>query len=276
MELLADEGFRYGFNLKGLNSIRDGHGAIKSFQLTDRRPKWFLCQWNSKYNLISGEFNVKKDGYRIRDASKSLTVQRDSELVFELDANKEYAAPRGENDPWPHLLIEQEITENNRIRDLGRLVCHARFRLLEFESYMHGEEKEYHAAQFVWVVTLKDANPDSPSYNSFIWVVFCPFDSRYEFAPLFTQQDKALPDGEFIYSFGGRDFMEKSLWDGEEALMHFDLFPRIDAILACAQSRGFMTGSRKEDLIVSSTNMGFEITGTFRCKVSVKDLKIII
>lgn len=37
-----------------------------------------------------------------------------------------------------------------------------------------------------------------------------------------------------------------------------------------------MTGSRKEDLIVSSTNMGFEITGTFRCKVSVKDLKIII
>ena len=78
MELLADEGFRYGFNLKGLNSIRDGHGAIKSFQLTDRRPKWFLCQWNSKYNLISGEFNVKKDGYRIRDASKSLTVQGDS------------------------------------------------------------------------------------------------------------------------------------------------------------------------------------------------------
>lgn len=274
MELLADEEFRRGFNLKGLNSIRDGHGAIKSFRLGERTPKWFLCQWNSRHNLIDGNFTVEDGKYNICDESKSLTVINNRKLVFELDAGKEYSAPRKESEAWPHLLIEQEITANNAVKDLKKIICHARFKLLEFTNFMDGE-KEYHAAQFVWVVTLKDCNPKSPSFNSFIWVVFCPFDSRYELVPLFTQQDKALPDGEFIYSFAGKDFMPKSLWDGEETEVNFDLYPRIPHILETAQSKGFMTGSKAEDLVVSSTNMGFEITGTYKCRVSVEDLKII-
>lgn len=276
MQLLADESFLYGFNLKGLNSIKDGHASIKSFRLTDRRPAWYLCQWNSKYNLVSGAFTVEKDRYDIRDESKSLTVIDGKKLIFALDATKEYSAPRAQNEPWPHLLIEQEIVENNAVRDLCEIVCHARFRLLEFVNFMQGAERDYHTAQFVWVVTLKDANPASASYNSFIWVVLCPFDSRYEFSPLFTQQDMALPDGEFIYSFAGSDFMNQTLWNGEEVEINFDLYPYLDKILSCAKSRGFMRGSRKEDLVISSTNMGFEITGTFRCKISAEDVKITI
>ena len=69
--------------------------------------------------------------------------------------------------------------------------------------------------------------------------------------------------------------MPKSLWDGEETEVNFDLYPRIPHILETAQSKGFMTGSKAEDLVVSSTNMGFEITGTYKCRVSVEDLKII-
>lgn len=275
MELLADKSFRYGFHLKGLNSIKDGHRAIKSFQLTDQRPAWYLCQWNSKHNLVNGKFKVAKDCYNICDESKSLTVIDHKKLIFELDANKEYTAPRAQDEPWPHLLIEQEIYENNAVRDLCKIVCHARFRLLEFKNFMEGAERVYHTAQFVWVVTFKDSNPASPSYNSFIWVVLCPFDSRYDFSPLFTQQDKALPDGEFIYSFAGSDFMERPLWGGDEVTVDFDLYPHLDTILACAQSRGFMRGSRKEDLAVNSTNMGFEITGTYRCRISVEDIKIV-
>lgn len=274
MELLADGEFRQGFKLKGLNSIRDGHGAIKSFKTQSDCPEWFLCQWNSRYNLVNGKFTVERDRYNICDESKSLTVINNRKLIFELDASKEYSAPRKENEPWPHLLIEQEITENNAVKDLKKIICSAKFRLLELTSFMT-DEKPYHCAQFVWVVTLKDNNPQSPSYNSFIWVVFSLFDSRYEFAPLFTQQDMALPDGEFIYSFAGTDFMSKSLWDKQETEMNFDLYPHIPHVLETAQSRGFMQGSRVEDLVISSTNMGFEITGTYKCRVSVEDLKII-
>ena len=58
--------------------------------------------------------------------------------------------------------------------------------------------------------------------------------------------------------------------------LYIDLYPHIGRILACAQSHGFMQGSRAEDLVVSSTNMGFEITGTFRCRISVENPKIMI
>lgn len=273
-DLLNDGDFNLGFKLKGLNSIRDGHAAIKSFKLTDKLPEWYLCQWNSRYNLENGKFAIKKDEYNISDDSKSLTVIGHKKLVFKLNARNEYDAPRLEHEPWPHLLIEQEITENNRMCDYESLVCHGTFRLMQFESFMNGAEKEYHTAQFVWVVTLKDDNPASPSYNHFIWVVLCPFDSRYDYAPLNTTQDVALPDGEFIYSFAASDFMSRPLRDGEPVTVDFDLMPHVEKILSCAQSYGFMKGSKIEDLVVSSTNMGFEVTGTFLCKVSAEDIRI--
>lgn len=273
-DLLNDGDFNLGFKLKGLNSIRDGHEPIKAFSLTDKIPEWYLCQWNSRYNLKNGKFAVGDDEYNISDKSKSLTVVGHKKLIFKLNAGREYDAPRKEHEPWPHLLIEQEITENNRICDFERLICHGKFRLLEFESFMNGAEREYHTAQFVWVVTLKDDNPESPSYNRFIWVVLCPFDSRYEYAPLHMNQDVALPDGEFIYSFSAKDFLSRPLWDKDTVTVDFDLMPHIDKILSCAQDKGFMIGSKADDLIVSSTNMGFEVTGTFLCKISAEDIRI--
>ncbi len=275
MNLLLDGQFGKGFKLKGLNSLRDGHEPIKMFCLGDQKPDWFLCQWNSKYNLTQGSLVREKGGYRIYDESKSLQVEKNGKtLVFDLKASKEYSEPRKESQPWPHLLIEQEITQSNSVKNLNKIVCDAKFKLLKFNDYMGDEKSDYHTAQFVWVVTLKDVNPLSPSYNSFIWVVMCPFDSRYEYAPLFTKQDTALPDGEFIYSFCGRDFLDKPMKLGEESRIKIDLYGKLPMILACAQKNGFMQGSRLEDLVISSTNMGFEITGTFDCCVSVSDLII--
>lgn len=275
MNLLLDERFSKGFKLKGLNSLRDGHEPIKLFCIGEQKPDWFLCQWNSKFNLIQGKFVKENDGYVIYDESKSLQVKEEGKsLVFDLKASREYDKPRTQDQPWPHLLIEQEITQNNSVKNLKQIVCDAKFKLLSFNDYMGAEKRDYHTAQFVWVVTLKDSNPLSPSYNSFIWVVMCPFDSRYEYAPLFTKQDMAMPDGEFIYSFCGRDFLDKPMKLGEEVRIKINLYDKLPMILACAQKNGFMQGSRIEDLVISSTNMGFEITGTFDCCVSVRDLAI--
>ena len=275
MNLLLDGRFRKGFKLKGLNSLRDGHEPIKLFRVGKKTPDWFLCQWNTRYNLAQGTLIEEKEGYRVFDESKSLQVKEAGKtLVFELKASREYDAPREGNQPWPHLLIEQEITQNNRVRDLKKIVCDAKFSLLRFEDHMGETKRDCHTAQFVWVVTFRDDNPASPSYNSFIWVVLCPFDSRYEYAPLFTKQDMALPDGEFIYSYCARDFLDKPMQVGEEVRIRFDLYDKLPIILACAQKNGFMKGSRLEDLVVSSTNMGFEITGTFDCEVAVRDLMI--
>ena len=276
MQLLKDSKFKSGFKLKGLNSIRDGHKEIKLFTLTDRKPDWFLCQWNSKYNLVDGHFIKIGKCYSIYDESKNLTVNSDGGIEFELKASKELETPRGESEPWPHLLIEQEILENNAVKDLKKIECSAKINLLEYKDFMSAaDKKNYHTVQFVWVITFKDLNPKSESYNSFIWVVLCPYDSRYEFVPLYTHQDMALPNGEFIYSFCGRDFTDKPLKKGGSIELKIDLYKYLDDILASAQSHGFMKNSRKEDLVLNSTNMGFEITGTFDCKIGVENLSII-
>ena len=272
--LLSDERFTRGFDLKGLNSIRDGHTPIKTFTLLGETPSWFLCQWNSKYNLKDGNFVVSKDKYEIFDKSKHLTCYHTQKLIFDLNAAEEYDAPRGACDPWPHLLIEQEITQNNKICDLEELVYNATFRLEALENFMGDQEREHHTAQFVWVLTLKDDNPISQSYGHFIWVVLPIFDSRYQFCPLFMNQDTALPDGEFIYSFSSDTFFDKPLWSKEPTKLHFDLLPHILTILQSAQSKGYMVGTKIEDLIVSSMNMGFEITGTFHCQISVENLAL--
>lgn len=272
--LLSDEHFTRGFHLKGLNSIQDGHAPIKTFALSEKAPDWLLCQWNSKYNLKEGSFVVSKDKYEIFDKSKHLTCYPTQKLVFDLNALDEYDAPRGVSEPWPHLLIEQEITQNNRICELESLVYDGTFRLEILENFMGNQECEHHTTQFVWVLTLKDDNPASPSYGHFIWVVLPIFDSRYQFSPFFMNQDTALPDGEFIYSFSSDTFFDKPLWSKEPTKLHFDLLPHIATILQSAQSKGYMLGTKIEDLIVSSMNMGFEITGTFHCQISVENLAL--
>ena len=81
----------------------------------------------------------------------------------------------------------------------------------DLENLMSEEEtKQHHTTQFVWVVTLKDNNPSSPSYNRFMWVVMPILDSRYEFAPGAMTQDTALPDGEFLYCFPSEKLLNKS------------------------------------------------------------------
>ena len=273
MELLKDVFLKKGVKLKGLNSIKDGHEPIKIFASGSDYPDWFLCQWNSSFNLSDGVFLKGLDEYEIYDKSKYFKADG-KKLIFELKAGKEFTGPRDKDEPWPHLLIEQEITENNRIRNLKKILCRADFSLTYLEDYMKDGKKDYHTVQFVWVVTFKDDNPSSPSYGSFIWVVMSPFDYRYEFAPLFMQQDTALPNGEFIYSFCGRDFMDKPLSVGSTARLELELYEKLPQILEQAQRNGFMKQSKLEDLVISSTNMGFEITGTFDCRIVVENLGI--
>ena len=277
MGLLKDEKLKNGFKLKGLNSIRDGHGAVKLFKTSEFQPDWFLCQWNSKYNFLAGNFVVSNDKYSIADTTKDLTVFKDGTVKFTLLAGKEYDKPRQEWEPWPHLLIEQEITENNKVKDMRSIKCSATVSLDAFRDYMGKDRQEHHTAQFVWVVTFCDSNPQSPSYGAFIWVVMCPYDSRREYAHPWMQQDTAVPNGQFIYSFDGREFMDRPLTQvGTSAKMEIDLYARLPEILAKAQSCGFMKGTKIEDLEISSTNMGFEITGTFDCEITVRDFKIAI
>jgi len=274
--LLKDSKFRKGFMLKGLNSIRDGNKSIYDFKThSDIAPDWFLCQWNSKYNLAEGGVLSKSgESFEISDRSKSIASDGTGGLTFVLNANEEYDSPRLTGQPWPHLLIEQDFEKKHRISDLKKINLNCSFKLVNFTDYLKGSAQHHHTAQFVWVVVLGNENPLSKNYGRIIWVVFCLFDSRYEFVPLFTEQDSALPDGDFIYSFEGQKFIDTPLSAKETVNMDFDLYPHIEGILQTAQKCGFMTDTGIDDLVLKNTNMGFEITGTYDAAVTVKDIGI--
>lgn len=274
--IILDSVFENGFMLKGLNSLRDGQASIREFRFNGADPRWFLCQWNSRHNLIGAGAVPKGGGYEISDASKRLVTDGNGGIVFRLDASREYDVPRKADEAWPHLLIEQNIGLHNRIEDLDSITLRGKFRLTALKNHMNGSERDYHTAQFVWVVVLKNTNEKSSDYQRFIWVVICLLDTRYDFAPLFCQQDKALPDGEFIYCFNGRDYMSYTLASGREAEICFDIYPRIEKILSAAKRAGFLPRTETADLTITGTNMGFEITGTFDAEVAARDLGIYV
>ena len=93
--ILKDENFAEGFKLKGLNSIKDGHSCRKIICGNGGVPDWFLCQWNSRYNLLDdGVVEKKPQGFKFYDVSKAVETNLNGTVTLSLDASKEYDEPR--------------------------------------------------------------------------------------------------------------------------------------------------------------------------------------
>lgn len=273
--ILRDADFKNGFRLKGLNSLKDGHSAKKTVCGKGEIPDWFLCQWNSRYDMATdGVLEKTAEGYRFYDASKSLETDEKGGVILSLGAEKEYDRPRAVDEPWPHLLLEQNVEPYVRILDLSGLRVKGTFELKEFRDYMAGKGEEHHTAQFVWVMVVKNVNERSPDFGHFLWIVMSLFDSRYEFSPLYCAQDKALPDGEFIYSFCSADYMKGKLLAGEPQTVDFDVYPRLGEMLKRAQAARYLTKTEMSDLALTGMNFGFEITGTYRASVLAEEVGI--
>ena len=274
--ILQDDKFEKGFKLKGLNSLVDGHVPKKIVCGNGSVPPWFLCQWNSRYDMaVDGVEEKTKNGYRFYDESKEVQVENGA-ITLSLDAGKEYDAPRKECEPWPHLLVEQVVEPCVKLGDIDSLRVTGSFTLTEFCDYMNGKAEEYHTTQFVWVTVIKNVNEKSADFGRFIWVVMSVLDSRYEIVPLYCAQDKALPNGEYIYSFNSGDYMKGKLVLNETQTICFDLYPRLREILDCAKKVGNLIHTDFSELAVTGMNFGFEITGTYKATIKTENAGIFV
>lgn len=273
--ILHDAKFENGFKLKGLNSLKDGHFCRKMIENNGKVPEWFLCQWNSRYDFCTDGVIEKLDkGYKFYDGSKSITVDKNGAILMTLDASKEFSAPRKPDEPWPHLLLEQDIEPYVKLDDIKSLKMQGTFELKDFCDFMGGNAEEYHTTQFVWVTVIKNVNEKSPDFGHFIWVVLNISDSRYEITPFYCAQDKALPNGEFIYSFGSSAFFSGKLEKNCPKTIDFDVYPKLNEILSCAQKAHYLPDTRIQELAITGMNFGFEITGTYSASILVKDIAI--
>lgn len=272
-EVLSDVNFERGFVLTGpkhdspsRNELFPGSGKEK--------PAWRITQWNSQGML--DRISVDEKNITLSDSCKTVQVEKSTgEITLSIAGAKEYERPRkSAAEPWAHLLLEQPSFEKPiRIADVKSIFLELEFELLECTQ--HGEpDPALHAAQFSWFVYLKNKNPDSKGFHDFLWFGLGIFDSRHEFVPLYAAQDFAVPEGKFIYSLGGRSFLEEKIVPKKAYKIKIDILPELKTALKTAQGRGFLENSRLEEMELDGTNIGWEIPGVIDASIRIRKISL--
>ena len=286
VELIADPGFHQGFTAK------DAGGKTRVVRWNDAAvPVWFVAQHDSKSSLASGDHcTFHADGCVFHDDYQTLTVHPkdvDADLVLGVNAYAEYGGVyRQKGDPWPHLLVEQRISNprghlgdaSPRLADLRRLDLAMRVRLLYDRKHAGpGYDPHMHTAQFVFYFSVQNLNRQSKGYGDYYWFGLTLYDSRHEVTRLSALQDKGSPKkkgtDKFIYNVGIAPFTSEVVGRGEWVTVNGDVLPHIHAGLQECWKRGFLPDSQDPaDYRIGGMNMGWEVPGLDDVAMAVKDL----
>ena len=292
INLVRDPKHENGFNVKGQ---QDGDSSYKGKLWYESEPEesyWDLAQWECGYylkedgkypashDILKAEKSEENGTYQWRDASKVFQSNPQTGALFlALDASKEYTAPRKNNEPWPHLLLEYSLAENPKVAAMSRLELQLDFELKSFENLMaDGNQKNgLHTAQFLWYMTVRNDNPNSEDYGCFMWFGVNLFDRRYEFADMYAMQDTGKPinTGAYIYQPAAKDILPHATAIGVQQNVRVDLLPFIRKAFMSAQNAKFFTRSNFSDLVVGGGNFGWEMTGTYSAAMAVNHFQLV-
>lgn len=271
ISLIADPGFAKGLYLKGaVSGVPSAGESLYPFGVSTEKPVWELAEWSSRH-LLHQSLKTEKNGMKLYEnkAKRVSFEQKGNEIVVRLDVNAsaEYDHPRKSNEPWTHLLVEQDFIEKPLLKDIDKLTLFFDGRLIQCVSAMpEGTfDPGLHTAQFQLFLVIQDRNPQSPKFGDFLWFGIPFYDYRFKKAVVYAARDIGKDDatGKFIYSLGTDDFMQGSFHDKEWIEIEKDLKPFIMKALSVAKERGYLSGSAIEDMGISGMNLGWEVPGTF-------------
>ncbi|MGL6195330.1 MAG: hypothetical protein ACRC2T_10970 [Thermoguttaceae bacterium] len=267
VQVLDDPKFSKGFVISGPE--HSSPKKIETFDQKNVKPAWGMPRWNSRGNFDSRE--ITDSLVKLSDPYGSVTLERESgaiELV--VNASKEYDKPRTSGAvPWTHLLLEQSPFSNPIIlKDIKRVWAVLDFELTKFIEYGKNDPT-WHAAQFSWFIYLINGNKESKGFGDFLWFGLSFFDNRYDFVPLYANQDFAMPDGKFIYTLSSKSYLDEKVTVGKRFYVKYDILPHIEEGMKTAQERGFLTHSSFRDMSLNGMNIGWEVPGTFDVGVKI-------
>lgn len=282
VELFPDNKFERGFNaLPGNKSFLDGtypendwtDNVYLKYKDESPNPSWQLQQTgciydlNDVYNPLTGTEPAYEDGYyKYTGVSNYVHVNPDiGEIVLGLEASKEYEHPRQAKENWPHLLLQNSLTETLSISELSSLDFTIDL-TLKAENKM--DEKDYnpslHTAQFLmYFVVTSNSSADAGDY---FWFGVPFYDYRYPKAI----KETAIIDngtsgntGKAIYQMGNASMDPTGFKLNHPYKISINLIEKFGDALLAAQKLGRLTGTTINDLSVQSMNIGFELPGTF-------------
>lgn len=249
-------------------------------------PVWGAAQWYSHFNLADAKREILPSGSsRFFDGAKAVTFgaagSPEADVIFALDGHKEYGdhAPE-KGDPWPHLLVEQELAQHPVLPGLQSVPFRIEYRLLKSQAFhVPGWDDQRHTAQFQLYITIQNGKPDSPGFHDFLWFGVPMYDARTDlpkrYAALDISSAKKPGSGKFIFCPGGEEYTTKPAKDGDWVKIDRDLLPLMRKSLEAAWSAGYLLDSRwPGDYQLAGMNMGWEVTGPLDVAMQVRGLSL--
>lgn len=297
-EILRDMNFSRGLEVSKFHSNTSGGIPEGTLDFNGKSAAggavWSMGQWGCTVSLMDADF--VRDGTRLSyyDGSKlyafdavktgSVSLAIKGSVEYGKDEKGEYRDRLQSTENWPHNIIGQSIPENlGAVKGAERLMWECEYTVTQCDRLTkYPIDKNMHAAQFQWFVSMYNNNPNTESYRQSVWFGFSMFDTRNPNAcpggMAAFDGGKEDNTGMFIYMFSLAQADDTLEWNviekptsvvGKRRTVKVDVLPFIKAGIVSAQKKGALAGAAYEDMVFSSTNIGWEIPGSYDVSVDI-------
>ena len=284
MSIIKDKLFKGGFDISYMNENAYVDYAGKASGIR----QWVINEEGSFDQFNATTPVEEENGFYVIKSPKNSKVFKvnttTGQVYMELNAEVDYGnTPRKDGQSWPHILICQNYSEFETpyLDSAEEVRLSMDFDFVKFEDVMgKSADKDLHACQFQWYVTIQNTNKESPDYGDFFWFGLQFFDNRYTFCPkgLIVDQGKDTATGKAIYTMDMKRVMKlKPVEQGESYSVDYDILPEVKkALEAVTQLEDIdcFKNTNLSDLRIGHTNIGWEMPGTYNGAVMINSFDI--
>ncbi len=278
-ELIRDPHFQGGFYLlEPKPGKRVVYGELAG--LMPAKPVWDLAQWSSRFPLQPGNCSAANQSLACSNSAKRVLVgapgSSAADLSLAVNAGTEYPrARRSADEPWIHLLVQQDFKNPPALGGLAACNFHVEARLRRSALVSTNDySPARHAAQYFVYFTVANRNPKAAGYQECFWFGIPIYDNRERVVSAYEAQDFG-GTRLFIFTPASDTFARKSTYDGEWVTFEKDLLPLMRQGLEHARAKGFIKGSPDPaDYRPLGIFIGWEVPGVFDVDLQIRNLSL--
>ncbi len=245
---------------------------------------WTIAEWFSR-SLLHEKCGMEpygNTGYRyFNDCKQVILFPGKNEIRLAAYTSKEYDTPRTGKEPWVHLLMEQRVADSDRVRleNMKHLYLTLEYTVDFCEMKMSPDQYDpnCHAAQISWYFTLEDcddSNRDFEGRPDYLWFGLPMWDNR-DRADMDYKENIMFDAGtnRLIYCMDKNRYIEGGFAEvGRSYRFSLDVLPVMRHAYDIARAHGALLHTDWKNLAIGSTNIGWEVPGTFDCQITLKDM----
>ena len=273
-------------------------------------PEWTLLQFSTRYpfhditnsspHLVGDEFNYRftdmgNGKYKYENYSKNIIIDtKTGEYSLGLQASRCFVhGDREQGQEWPHWCIQRKIYDQPdppkqcHIASSQSLMVTLDVKINYYEDFM-GERAnpDLHSAMCVFYLCVDNRDPVTKKFTDRLWFGIPVFDNRYPVSSQASFPDVGTKDTateQWIFNISAAEFFSLDYnlqTPGGQVILNewrsikVDVLGKIHEAFQNAQTNGYMTSSKWENLYINNMYCGYEMPGTYDMDMSFKNLDI--